>query len=415
MAIPRRLPHLLAPFCALFLLSGCHSNTVWSPDSKQIVLDMRGVLTTFEVATHKFTQRTQAPARALNPAWAPDSKRIAYYRATVTSGNMLQTMSLMSLSLATGRSTPVVARLPVPTEAPGKLPSFGTMIAGSVDAARESLGITWSPDGKRLAFCALAGTDTTLWVSNADGAGAHAILPKGSNVLAPAWSPDGAQIAYLTKTGIKLVKPDGTGGKLLFDFATHPGLSPVGPAPTWFPDGKSLGVVLGVSDETKPSPFADRAEYWRVPADGSAPVRLGEFNGIPMLGSVAADASGVGFFITPAEAKNGSQEPPKSLELGLLTDPFKETLKFGSLTAESMGMKPGGGKDDHQQVDSFPVLSISPDLTYVALGLEPSKEPADLLLQSTSGGALLKYRVPLPLPKPKAPVTLQPVRKAKKK
>ncbi len=59
---------------------------------------------------------------------------------------------------------------------------------------------TWSPDGKRIAFCDKAKkTDTLrLWVANADGSGRRLLLRRQhiDMIQHPSWSPDGKQLVY---------------------------------------------------------------------------------------------------------------------------------------------------------------------------------------------------------------------------
>lgn len=70
----------------------------------------------------------------------------------------------------------------------------------------------WSPDGRRLAF-----TRTTndyrsfqVYVMGADGRGVRRIT-SGRYDWRPAWSPDGRWILYQSPTGLRRVRPDGSG------------------------------------------------------------------------------------------------------------------------------------------------------------------------------------------------------------
>src|SRR3712207_4052794 len=73
----------ILPLLALMaLLAGCRSDAAWSPDGRQIALDVKGLLFTFDLESRKFQQQTRGPQVALNPAWAPNGRQMAYYRAT---------------------------------------------------------------------------------------------------------------------------------------------------------------------------------------------------------------------------------------------------------------------------------------------------------------------------------------------
>jgi Tol biopolymer transport system component len=62
----------------------------------------------------------------------------------------------------------------------------------------------WSPDGSRIAFDAETGGGNEIWVVNADGTKAAAIVRRSidctiscGGVALPAWSPDGSKIAFV--------------------------------------------------------------------------------------------------------------------------------------------------------------------------------------------------------------------------
>jgi TolB protein len=81
-------------------------------------------------------------------------------------------------------------------------------------ASQVPLGVSWSADGKRLAFVAGEPSSESLWVVNADGSGLHQI--SGVHPYStPTWSPDSRWLAFAIsrdqKSTIVIARPDGTG------------------------------------------------------------------------------------------------------------------------------------------------------------------------------------------------------------
>lgn len=109
--------------------------------------------------------------------------------------------------------------------------------AGMADA-----GLSWSPDGERLAVQFDRGDDSDLAVLDIN-TGTKRILGRG---VLPAWSPDGVWIAYYDPEGKKcmVVRPDGTGLKVVRQHGRNllGAERRFGYAVVWSPDGKHLLV-----------------------------------------------------------------------------------------------------------------------------------------------------------------------------
>jgi TolB protein len=77
--------------------------------------------------------------------------------------------------------------------------------------------VSWSPDGRRLAYTGFSGRESTVAVMNVDGSGRQNLTDGMQNDFDPAWSPDGSQIAFTTlapftdKTDIVVINSDGSG------------------------------------------------------------------------------------------------------------------------------------------------------------------------------------------------------------
>ena len=71
-----------------------------------------------------------------------------------------------------------------------------------------------SPDGTKVAYIAVTGGVTDLWVINADGTGDTKIVANIGAVSGfggPVWRTDGSRIMYPKGSGMNTVNPDGTG------------------------------------------------------------------------------------------------------------------------------------------------------------------------------------------------------------
>jgi Tol biopolymer transport system component len=122
--------------------------------------------------------------------------------------------------------------------------------------AHVSSPVTFSPDGKKLAFHrAVPGEGVaSLLLANADGSGETTLLKRDTArqpaVFTPAWSPDGTVIAWpevqsdTRRLGISLIAPDGTGERRL-GTRTWGALSSI----AWLGDGSGL-LAMAADEDT---------------------------------------------------------------------------------------------------------------------------------------------------------------------
>jgi TolB protein len=88
---------------------------------------------------------------------------------------------------------------------------------------------SWSPDGTQIAYRSERSGEPEIWIMDADGKDERR-LTEG---LSPAWSPDGSLIAFSGRAGLSVIRPDGTGRRVL----PH---TEGGEYPSWSPDGSRI-------------------------------------------------------------------------------------------------------------------------------------------------------------------------------
>jgi serine/threonine protein kinase len=122
------------------------------------------------------------------------------------------------------------------------------------EASRYFGGLSFSPDGQRLAYQRqdISGS-FHVFVSTIGGGSAARITTSGGFVNAPTWSPDGNWLAFATRDGLMKVRVGSTAEPIMVDAAI-----PFTSRPNWSPDGKWIacdtdaGLVL-VSPDGRPS------------------------------------------------------------------------------------------------------------------------------------------------------------------
>ena len=134
-------------------------------------------------------------------------------------------------------------------QADGRFPT--RIHTAEVQAGHRGLGLTWSPDGSRIAFAVprfrqLNTPGAGIFIANRDGSGAVALIrPAGvADDIQPAWAPDGSRIAFVRWGGngndldpsmvLHVVRSDGSG------LIT---LSGSGERPAWSPDGRQIAFT----------------------------------------------------------------------------------------------------------------------------------------------------------------------------
>jgi TolB protein len=144
---------------------------------------------------------------------------------------------------------------------------------------------SWSPDGKQILFArgrhlGEAGSETSLYVMNADGSDERLLLrgPRRSPpsfLTGPTWSPDGKQIAF-TRIDYSENDMDVSVYVMGIDDKDVVKVADTAGEPAWSPDGKSIAFV-SYRDRLGETCFHDCApstEIYVSDADGENPRRL---------------------------------------------------------------------------------------------------------------------------------------------
>jgi Tol biopolymer transport system component len=190
-------------------------------------------------------QVTHTPANETVPVWSPDGTQIAF---------MSFQEDLASLDLDTS---------------PGQIKLMnadGTGMRELTAPEPQSGALTWSPDGKRIAFA----THSHIEVMRTDGARRRRLADVGGYEDWPSWAPDGDRILVTSSESgreeLVTIRADGSSSTRL---------SQKGSEGAWSPDGQSIAFASNRDGE----PEADDPRDWNdeiyvMPRDGSHATRI---------------------------------------------------------------------------------------------------------------------------------------------
>ncbi len=161
----------------------------WSPDGQQIVfqakVDEQYDIHVLHRPSGRIRKLTDTSEDEVHPVWSPDGSTIAFRRRGVVSDQ------IWLIDSEGGK----------PRKFPHEVPSLGNL--------------SWSPDGSQVVFCApqwlldpgapppdptALETDSSVYISKADGTEARMVIELDGIATVPAWSPDGRHLAFSLST-----------------------------------------------------------------------------------------------------------------------------------------------------------------------------------------------------------------------
>jgi Tol biopolymer transport system component len=221
------------------------------------------------------------------------------------------------------------------------------------DAKYDSYHPDWSPDGAQIAFDAGTGGGNEIWVVNADGTNAAAIVRRSTDcaiscgdVALPAWSPDGSKIAFVrfqlgasgleaavievqdiasgdrrvvyrvpSKTALNYPRWSSDGRSIVFEMTRYPDTQ----ITTGTATGSAIAVIDATGEGAKPDILTDWSMYatypdWRAGSNGIvfSTYDLGEFQTTDEpsnLYSINPDGTGLKTLTTFGKAEQRATQP----------------------------------------------------------------------------------------------------------
>ena len=240
----------------------------------------RGIYTSNELGTN--VTQVVPYADADNPSWSPDGSKLAFSHAgdiyTINPDGSGETLLLdwnhivagitwspdgTRLAAALGNCNDGECRSDIYT-----LNTDGTQVVDLTPDLLDDRNPDWAPDGSKIAFDSPRGGQRQIIVMNPDGTGQTALTNTPGNEQ-PSWAPDASKLAFTsTRNGAQEIygmRPDGSQQGLLsrssqFGDASH--------SAVYSPDGSQL-LFSGYYRDV-----VQALRLYRMSATGSTPVRV---------------------------------------------------------------------------------------------------------------------------------------------
>jgi Tol biopolymer transport system component len=274
-----------APRVTMLSPEGANQLTArFSPDGKQIAYWQGGTgIWKLTVASADLTGARTLDSSAVlfgaPPIWSPDGTKLAYMAGADLDIWVVSASGGLPRHLTTGKGI----EQPVQWQPRGDRLAYvatgkgGTVGAGQIDVAtgaarpivaeKRFVVPFWSPDGSKIAYMVVAGSNTTLWVADSTGRNARQLTTEGFEQFNASgrspWSPDGSRLVYESRrTGFADVWTVSVTTDSLRQLTRDVRNDY---APQWSPDGKWVAFLSDRGRQT---------DIWIVPAAGGTPERV---------------------------------------------------------------------------------------------------------------------------------------------
>ncbi len=168
---------------------------------------------------------------ALQVEWSPDGKRIAFLSVTSEDEKLFEPFSALRFHAF-----------------------LYTVKPDGSDLVRHgaypiSMGFSWSPDGRRVAFTSAleTGRATSVYVAELDGGEWQKLTDVDGNYMFPEWSADGEMIAFAARRGdetsLRVVTPDGREEQAVVEVSGSRAYRMF--RPVWAPAGRMVAFAEG--------------------------------------------------------------------------------------------------------------------------------------------------------------------------
>jgi TolB protein len=254
------------------------------------IVFLRGVYRIWIMAADGTHQRQLSNDVSNFPQWSPDRQWIAYTAESLAGSTPSQEIWLMRPN---GSAKRQLTHL-YPAQA---------------------VGLSWSPDGTRIAYARDAREPSGLWAVDVNGSGSTAITNDDADST-PSWAPDGKHLLF-TKVCCSASGPQRKQQSTIFiinangnderRFLKLPSGSCGDQNPSWSPDGKRVvfGRCIDLTPQAPPREggHPERTDLWVVGANGRALRRLAKNGSQP---SWSPDGHWIVFSALASGAKTAS-------------------------------------------------------------------------------------------------------------